>query len=72
VDGANEAEVTKHIQDPLKWFGILVPPSLRSAQTDFNLSVTDLIPKLVGVERALKVQEERILRLRGDSEVTEQ
>ncbi|KAI9760333.1 MAG: hypothetical protein M4579_001737 [Chaenotheca gracillima] len=39
-------------QDPLRWFGILVPPSLRTAQTAF-VGAVDTLPRLVEVERRL-------------------
>ncbi|KAG0637906.1 hypothetical protein HOY80DRAFT_970267 [Tuber brumale] len=33
-------------RDPIRWFGILVPPALRQAQSEFTLSVQTIIPQL--------------------------
>jgi len=33
-------------RDPIRWFGILVPPALRQAQSEFTLSVQTAIPQL--------------------------
>lgn len=35
-EGAGQQGSSKHSKDPLRWFGVLVPPSLRTAQTDFQ------------------------------------
>jgi len=33
-------------RDPIRWFGILVPPALRQTQSEFTLSVETIIPQL--------------------------
>ncbi|MCJ1370254.1 hypothetical protein MMC20_001466 [Loxospora ochrophaea] len=49
--------------DPLNWFGILVPPALRSAQGHFKIAMTEL-PSLVNVIREMVSTEEEIEKLR--------
>eukprot|EP00918_Siedleckia_nematoides_P027596 GHVU01059493.1.p1 GENE.GHVU01059493.1~~GHVU01059493.1.p1 ORF type:complete len:110 (-),score=8.45 GHVU01059493.1:117-446(-) len=49
--------------DPIRWFGILVPPALRAAQSFFVSSVEDSVPRLIELGRDLRVQEIRIGRL---------
>jgi len=52
------------IVDPLRWFGILVPPALRSAQSSFIAAVEGPVPHLVSVARELRSQEIEIGRIR--------
>ncbi|KAF2021597.1 hypothetical protein BU24DRAFT_417229 [Aaosphaeria arxii CBS 175.79] len=54
----------KASSDPLKWFGILVPPELRNAQVSFNRAVEDPVPKLATAIGNLRRQEVEIGRLR--------
>ncbi|CRG82941.1 hypothetical protein PISL3812_00288 [Talaromyces islandicus] len=54
--------------DPISWYGILVPPSLRSAQTSFTESVNSDIPQLVSTINEIKQIESLIYRLRKDIE----
>ncbi|USP82800.1 hypothetical protein yc1106_10074 [Curvularia clavata] len=71
-DHANPAseeskEKTKTVQkstDPLKWFGILVPPSLRAAQSTFVDAVEGPIPQLATIAREMRMQEIEIGRVR--------
>lgn len=37
--GQSASNPIKSVNDPLKWFGILVPPSLRTAQKNFKEGV---------------------------------
>lgn len=53
-----------HISDPIKWYGILVPPSLRSAQKSFTKAVESSLPELASVTVEMQVAEEEISRLR--------
>ena len=46
--------------DPLRWFGILVPPPLRAAQKSFAQVICDLIPGLVNIELEMKTLEKQI------------
>lgn len=50
--------------DPIHWYGILVPPSLRTAQTSFTDAVQDQVPELAGVTIEMSVVEDRITQLR--------
>jgi hypothetical protein len=50
--------------DPLRWYGILVPPALRSAQSNFVSVVESSVPNLATVARDLRDQEIEIGRLR--------
>ncbi|OAL57073.1 hypothetical protein IQ07DRAFT_496745 [Pyrenochaeta sp. DS3sAY3a] len=50
--------------NPLHWFGILVPPALRTAQFTFISTVEGPIPQLACLTRDLRNQEIEIGRLR--------
>ena len=50
--------------DPLRWFGILVPPALRTAQTTFVGAVEGPIPQLATIARDMKMQEVEIGRVK--------
>jgi hypothetical protein len=50
--------------DPLRWFGILVPPALRTAQTTFVGAVEGPIPQLATIARDMKTQEIEIGRVK--------
>ncbi|KAI8937612.1 hypothetical protein NX059_005322 [Plenodomus lindquistii] len=50
--------------DPLRWFGILVPPALRNAQSTFIAAVEGAIPRLATVAMDLRSQEIEIGRMR--------
>jgi hypothetical protein len=50
--------------DPIRWFGILVPPTLRSAQASFVSAVEGPLPQLANLARDLRQQEIDIGRLR--------
>ena len=52
------------IQDPIKWFGLLVPPALRLSQAYFRGAVGDSIPALVNVDNEMKEVEIEIRRTR--------
>ncbi|KIW31753.1 uncharacterized protein PV07_03350 [Cladophialophora immunda] len=47
-------------QDPLKWYGILIPPTLRTCQTYFATAVSSIIPEIVNVVSAMRGLEEEI------------
>lgn len=70
---SQEAEEEKHgkskgqkesFSDPLRWFGILVPPALRSAQTDFAIAVEGPIERIVNLTRQMHQLEHDISRIR--------
>lgn len=50
--------------DPLKWFGILVPPALRNAQAQFANAVENPIPQLCGLLQRMRKLEGEIGRAR--------
>ncbi|KAF2877104.1 hypothetical protein BDV95DRAFT_601518 [Massariosphaeria phaeospora] len=55
---------SKQHTDPLRWFGILVPPALRSTQASFVSAVHGPIPRLASLVKDLRKQEVDIARLR--------
>jgi hypothetical protein len=57
-------EGEKTLIDPIRWFGILVPPALRSAQASFLASVKGPIPQLSTLASELRGAEVDIGRLR--------
>ncbi|CAO2657706.1 Nn.00g038320.m01.CDS01 [Neocucurbitaria sp. VM-36] len=57
-------KATNKVADPLRWFGILVPPALRSAQSAFISAVEGSIPQLATIARDLRTQEIEIGRVR--------
>ncbi|KAL3436771.1 hypothetical protein BDV09DRAFT_164393 [Aspergillus tetrazonus] len=50
--------------DPIKWFGILVPPSLRNAQKSFTEAVEGSLPELAGIVVEMQAAEKEITELR--------
>jgi hypothetical protein len=51
--------------DPIHWYGILVSPSLRSAQKSFTEAVEQHLPKLASVVVEMQTVEREIERLRS-------
>ncbi|KAF4254586.1 hypothetical protein KXW28_005198 [Aspergillus fumigatus] len=51
--------------DPIHWYGILVPPSLRSAQRSFTEAVEQYLPKLASVVVEMQTVEREVERLRS-------
>lgn len=51
-------------RDPIRWFGVLVPPPLRLAQSKFVGVVEGPIPQLVTLSKELRVLEIEIGRTR--------
>lgn len=51
-------------RDPLKWFGILVPPALRASQRSFKLAAMDTIPALASITNEMKEVEIEVRRAR--------
>ncbi|KAI9374676.1 hypothetical protein BJX61DRAFT_274500 [Aspergillus egyptiacus] len=54
--------------DPIRWYGILVPPSLRSAQRSFLEAVEGTVPELASVAVEMQAAEKDISRLRMELE----
>ena len=57
-----EGEMPRARRDPLFWFGVLVPPTLRQAQSDFVKSVQHMVA-LTNVKRELNQLHADYLRL---------
>ncbi|KAE8148551.1 hypothetical protein BDV25DRAFT_158132 [Aspergillus avenaceus] len=51
--------------DPIRWYGILVPPSLRSAQKSFTGAVEGPLPELASVVVEMQVVEREVEQLRS-------
>ena len=51
-------------QEPLHWFGILVPRELRSAQTSFSTATHGLVVQAVNAARGMRDVEAEIRRVR--------
>ena len=47
-------------RDPLRWFGILVPPALRASQEAFTHAVVEVIPTIASVSEELRIVEDEI------------
>ncbi|KAF2007507.1 hypothetical protein P154DRAFT_517204 [Amniculicola lignicola CBS 123094] len=58
------AEEKKKSTDPLRWFGILIPPPLRAAQASFVEAAEGPIPHLASLVKRLRRQEIEIGRVR--------
>lgn len=54
--------------NPIHWYGILVPPSLRTAQNSFTDAVQDSVPELAGTVVKMRKLEERITQVRAEIE----
>ncbi|KAL8738050.1 MAG: hypothetical protein Q9181_001118 [Wetmoreana brouardii] len=59
-----EKDPNPPISDPLKWFGILVPPALRTSQQTFKTTVTETVPSLANISTEMKSLEIEIRRIR--------
>lgn len=55
---------TAKSKDPIRWFGILVPPALRSTQSNFVSAVEGPVPNLATIMRDMRNQEIEIGRVR--------
>ncbi|KAL1963761.1 hypothetical protein VTN77DRAFT_7827 [Rasamsonia byssochlamydoides] len=52
--------------DPLSWYGILVPPSLKNAQRSFTEAIDGNIPELATVISEMRQVEQRVYSLRKE------
>lgn len=46
--------------DPLRWFGVLVPPALRTVQSEFTAVVAEVVPALLTARARVMAVEKRI------------
>ncbi|KAL4935700.1 hypothetical protein BDV06DRAFT_206472 [Aspergillus oleicola] len=60
------AERKPRTLDPIRWYGILVPPSLRSAQKSFIEVVEGSLPELASTVVEMQTTEKKICRLRKE------
>jgi hypothetical protein len=66
-DKPNDKEKAHNkVRDPLHWYGILVPPSLRSSQKAFNSAIHDPVIDAVNSAQALHRVDMDIRKLRKD------
>ncbi|KAJ5152987.1 uncharacterized protein N7482_009465 [Penicillium canariense] len=52
--------------DPIYWYGILVPPSLRTAQKSFTDAVLSHVPELAGAIVEMRALEQKIAQVRSE------
>lgn len=64
LEDANVGAKDGRMTDPLKWFGILVPPTLRSSQQSFKGVVREIIPALANAANEMKEIEIEVRRTR--------
>ncbi|KAJ5632936.1 hypothetical protein N7490_009275 [Penicillium lividum] len=50
--------------DPIYWYGILVPPSLRTAQKSFTDTIQNQVPELAAVVVKMRALEDKIIKIR--------
>jgi coiled-coil domain-containing protein 115 len=55
----------KQSDDPISWFGVLVPQSLRNVQNSFTSVVETIVPQLVNVMMDMREAELKIYDLRN-------
>jgi len=62
--GNEVAKGERSMADPLKWFGILSPPALRSSQASFKVAVRGCVPRLASTANEMRVVEIEVRRAR--------
>ena len=62
---SNSSKKKFRSDDPIHWYGILVPASLRNAQRSFTTGVQSQVPELAGVILEMRFLEQRITKLRS-------
>lgn len=63
--GDKEA-IQKKVRDPIHWYGILVPPALRSSQGSFKSAIQDPVIKAANSAQALRHVNMEIRKMRKD------
>ncbi|KAF7508902.1 hypothetical protein GJ744_008611 [Endocarpon pusillum] len=61
---------TKKAVNPLNWYGVLVPASLRAAQTSFACAIQGPIPQLVNIQLEMRDLECQIRKIRAEAGLT--
>ncbi|KAL8862287.1 MAG: hypothetical protein Q9178_001296 [Gyalolechia marmorata] len=64
TESQTDMESKPPTSDPLKWFGILVPPALRASQNSFKNAVTEKITLLANLSNEMRSMEIEIRRIR--------
>ncbi|KAM3561408.1 hypothetical protein ARSEF4850_003234 [Beauveria asiatica] len=64
VAGKGVAAAAAGRNDPIRWFGVLVPQALRDAQRHARRAVQDVIPRLASVEAEMAHVEVEVRRAR--------
>ncbi len=59
-------------KDPLKWYGILNPPALRTCQKHFTSAISSTIPNLLTTTSAMRYLEEEIWALRRELDIIDE
>lgn len=60
---AKEEQSDAKVVDPIKWFGMMTPPALKSSQASFVRAVESSIPNLINLASEIKALEISIGRL---------
>ena len=60
------ASTSTTLRDPLKWYGILIPPALRTCQGHFTSAISSSIPELLNTMSAMKHVEDEIWIVRRE------
>ncbi|PGH09544.1 hypothetical protein GX51_00650 [Blastomyces parvus] len=63
--GPEKSSTNRQSSNPLNWFGILVPPALRTAQQSFYTALEGPITTLAGVITEMREVEREVEALRG-------
>jgi len=59
-----KATIEKPLCDPLNWFGILIPPTLRIAQASFKSALNEAVPNLINISVQMRDLEAKVEGLR--------
>ncbi|KAH0145888.1 hypothetical protein KCU67_g12461, partial [Aureobasidium melanogenum] len=62
----DKGSTQKKVRDPIHWYGILVPPSLRSSQISFKSAIQDPVVEAANSAQALRHVNMEIRKLRKD------
>ncbi|KAL5358170.1 hypothetical protein BJX96DRAFT_36896 [Aspergillus floccosus] len=65
-ESKSKSKTKPRSSDPLRWYGILVPPSLRSAQKSFTAAVEGHLSELANVTVEMQSAEKEIARVREE------
>lgn len=66
IKSEDKEQAHTKIRDPLHWYGILVPPSLRASQKSFNSAIHDPVITAANSAQALRRVDMDIRKLRKD------